>query len=86
MSLDFEGIIVPTAGMDDATLISEIERFAKANKIEPKTVTRRAVGNSRLYGRLLEGHSCTLRIAAKLRDYMRSNRSPSASAPSEEAS
>lgn len=56
--------------MTPDTLISRIEAFAKARKIEPATVTSRAVGNSRLYARLKEGGSCTLRVAARLEAFM----------------
>lgn len=59
-------------------LISEIETFAAATGVAPATVTSRAVGNSRLYHRLKAGKSCTLDVAARLRDYMSSPRSEDA--------
>lgn len=54
-------------------LISQIEAFAEARNIAPATVTSRAVGNSRLYSRLVAGGSCTMDVAEKLSDYMASN-------------
>ena len=61
----------------------EIEQFAKRMGIAPATVTSRAVSSSRLYRRLIEGGSCSLRTAERLRQYMQSggvNR-PKAAAP-----
>ncbi|EGJ20417.1 hypothetical protein RSWS8N_00025 [Cereibacter sphaeroides WS8N] len=70
MSLDMSGIKVPYRAMSNADLLSEIENYAAARGIAPATVTSRAVGNSRLYGRLKAGGSCTIRIADELRRFM----------------
>jgi hypothetical protein len=51
-------------------LIAQIEAFAAARGIAPATVTSRAVGNSRLYTRLVNGGGCSLRIAGKLIAYI----------------
>lgn len=71
MSLDNDGTIVPFVGMEQDAIITEIEAFAQLNGIAPATVTSRAVGNSRLYGRLKNGGSCTVRIATQLRNYIK---------------
>lgn len=56
--------------MTRAEIIAAIEAFAKRHNIAPATVTSRAVGNSRLYARMLSGGDCTTEIAQRLRDYM----------------
>ncbi|GGG77702.1 hypothetical protein GCM10011415_28280 [Salipiger pallidus] len=59
-------------------LIADIEAFASARGLAPATVTSRAVGNSRLYARLVGGKSCTLEVAERLRSYMSDESKPSA--------
>ena len=59
--------------MTDAELIAAIKRHAEATGLAPATVTSRAVGNSRLYANLIEGKSCTLRVANRLREYISSS-------------
>ena len=61
-------------------LIAQIEAFAVARGIAPATVTSRAVGNSRLYARLVQGGGCSLRIAGKRLDYI-AQPDPSSEAP-----
>ena len=56
--------------ISEEDLIAHIEAFATARGIAPATVTSRAVGNSRLYARLVQGGGCSLRIAGKLMAYM----------------
>lgn len=56
--------------MAENNLICEIEQFAERLNIAPATVTSRAVGNSRLYKRLKDGGSCTMRIADRVREFM----------------
>jgi hypothetical protein len=51
-------------------IITEIEMFAKSRGLAPATVTSRAVSNSRLYDRLLNGGDCTTEVAARLRSYI----------------
>ncbi len=67
------GVLSLYTPMTDDKLISEIEAFAKVKGIRPATVTSRGVSNSRLYGRLKAGGSCTHRIANRLREYMKEN-------------
>ena len=52
--------------METSELIQAIEAYAKRCNVEPKTVTRRAVGNSALYERMTNGGSCTLKVANRL--------------------
>lgn len=52
--------------MTRTELIQEIERHAKRKKIAPATVTSRAVGNSRLYDRMVRGGDCTTEIAGRV--------------------
>lgn len=59
--------------MDIEALLSEVDQFAEAHGISPATVTSKAVGNSRLYSRMRNGGSCTIRIAERLRAYMAAN-------------
>ncbi len=56
--------------MDRTALIQAIEAFAAKRGIAPATVTSRAVNNSRLYHRLLDGGDCTTEIARKIADYI----------------
>jgi hypothetical protein len=72
-------------GMTHDDLIADIERFAQTKNIAPATVTSRAVANSRLYARLKDGGSCTITVAARVRQFIEQNSSPS-SAPLSEAS
>lgn len=85
MSLDIEGIIVPISGMEQSTLISEIEAFARERGIAPATVTSRAVKNSRLYCRLMNGESCTLRVAERVRRYIADQRAQATDPPTSSA-
>jgi hypothetical protein len=48
------------------TLIQRIDEFCRRRGIAPATVTGRAVGNSRLYARLLAGGDCTTEVAARV--------------------
>ncbi|PJE26261.1 hypothetical protein CVM50_20590 [Pseudooceanicola marinus] len=73
MSLDLMGIKVPICGMDTESLLRELEDFAALHGVAPATVTSRAVGNSRLPARLRAGGSCTVRVAQKLRQYIKMN-------------
>lgn len=59
--------------MEQHDLASQIKAYADQRGIAPATVTSRAVQNSRLYKRLSEGGSCTMRIAQRLRDFMAAN-------------
>ena len=59
--------------MTNKELIAEIEGFAAATGLAPATVTSRAVGNSRLYGNLIDGKSCTLAVAERIRAFIREN-------------
>lgn len=56
-------------------LIARIEAFAKSRNIAPATVTSRAVENSRLYDRLKQGGSCTLKVAAQVEEFIRNEES-----------
>lgn len=47
-------------------VISRIEEFCRRSGLAPATVTVRAVGNSRLYGRLKAGGDCTTAVAARV--------------------
>jgi hypothetical protein len=53
-------------GMTKQQIIAAIEAHAKQRKIAPATVTSRAVGNSRLYQRLVDGGDCTTEVAARI--------------------
>lgn len=57
-------------------IISEIEAFAAKHGIAPATVTSRAVGNSRLYKRMVDGGDCTTEIAGRLRDFIAKAEAP----------
>lgn len=69
--------------MTRTDLIRMIETFAQSWGIAPATVTSRAVGNSRLYQRMLDGGGCTLGIAEKLIAYMDQNPPPAGARPAE---
>jgi hypothetical protein len=56
-------------------IISRIETFAASQGIAPATVTSRAVGNSRLYRRMLQGGDCTTEVAARIVRYIEKNSS-----------
>ena len=56
--------------MDTKDLIKAIDAYAARNGISPQTVTRRAVGASQLYKRMKNGGSCTLEVAARLREFL----------------
>lgn len=71
--------------MEQNTLITEIENFAEERGIAPATVTSRAVKNSRLYSRLTNGESCTLRVAERVREYIAEQRKQSSASPSSSA-
>ncbi len=59
--------------MTHADLIEDIERAALVIGLAPATITSRAVNNSRLYARLKGGKSCTITVAAKVRDWIAEN-------------
>lgn len=75
------GTYVPSGAVESVEFVevssvelkAEIEIYARKCGVKPKTITRRAVGNSRLYERLKGGYGCTLRIAEQLRAYMRAH-------------
>jgi len=52
--------------MSKQDIIRAIEAFAAERALSPSTVTSRAVGNSRLYNRLVSGGDCTTEIAARI--------------------
>ena len=56
--------------MDRTSLIQAIEAHATKRGIAPATVTSRAVQNSRLYHRLIDGGDCTTEVARKLVDWI----------------
>lgn len=56
--------------MTEDELIQKIEEHARSAGLAPATITKNAVGNSRLYERLLIGHSCTLTIANRILSYI----------------
>ena len=56
--------------MDRKQIIAEIERHSLLTNLAPATICDRAVGNSRLFKRLLEGGECLPRTARKLRAWM----------------
>lgn len=66
MSLDIWGIIVPYCGMTRTQIIAAIEAHAKERGLSPATITGRAVGNSRLYHRMVAGGDCTTGIAERI--------------------
>ena len=59
--------------MDRNQLIKAIEAYARQTDLAPATVTVRAVNNSRLYDRLVDGGDCTTRIAKRVMAYMADN-------------
>lgn len=61
------------AAMTREQLIQSIADYAKQANLSPATVTKRAVDNSRLFQRLLDGNGCTLKTAERLRAYMASH-------------
>lgn len=56
--------------MNRDELINAVEVCARERGIAPATVTSRAVGNSRLYERLLQGGDCTTTTAERLMKYI----------------
>nr|WP_111299410.1 hypothetical protein [Paracoccus saliphilus] len=59
--------------MDRQQIIQQIADHAEKTGLSPSTITGRAVNNSRLYSRLINGGDCTTQIAAKLVAYMAEN-------------
>lgn len=59
--------------MSTSQLISEVEAHAERCGLSPATIISRAVSNGRLYGRLKNGHGCTLDTAERIRAYMAEN-------------
>ena len=51
-------------------IIAAIEAHAEATGLSPSTITGRAVGNSRLYARLVAGRGCTIDVAERLRAWI----------------
>ena len=64
---------VPICRMTSEEFIQAIDAYASAAGIAPATVTRRAVGNSRLYMRMANGGSCSLATAGRVCSYMKAN-------------
>lgn len=64
--IDTYDIILQYRHMKTEDIITAIEEIAKSSGHSPSTVTGRVVGNSRLYQRLKDGGSCTVRIAEKI--------------------
>lgn len=58
------------AVMDHNALIQAIEAHAAKRNLAPGTITSRAVGNAKLYKRLKDGKSCTVRIAQAVLAYI----------------
>ena len=56
--------------MTRTQIIEAIEAHAKKRGLAPATVTSRAVGNSRLYQRMLDGGDCTTGIAGRILDFI----------------
>ena len=52
--------------MDRNQIIAAIEAHAARRGIAPATITSRAVGNSRLYKRMVDGGDCTTGIAKRI--------------------
>ena len=52
--------------MTEQEIIQLIERQAKATGLSEATVCERAVGNSRLYSRLVSGGGCSTKTVARL--------------------
>jgi len=59
--------------MSTQELIDEVESHARQCGLSPSTIVSRAVSNGRLYGRLKNGHGCTLETAARIRAYIAKN-------------
>jgi len=62
--------------MTEHELIQQVDEYCEAAGLAPATLCRKAVGNSRLYKNLVEGKGCTLRVAAKLREFIADNPAP----------
>lgn len=54
-------------------LLTEIEEFSRKAGISPSTLSRKAINDGKLPGRLRRGGSVTLETAEKLREWMREN-------------
>jgi hypothetical protein len=65
--------------MDRQQLIQQIEDYSARTGLAPSTITGRAVNNSRLFKRMVDGGDCTTKIAAKLVTYMAENPAEKAS-------
>lgn len=52
--------------MTKQQLIQHIQDFSKKSGLAPATITGRAVGNSRLYQRLVFGGDCTTEVAERV--------------------
>ena len=68
-----KGTIVPYPRMTKQDLITAIEDYSLRAGISPATTTGRAVGNSRLYARMVSGGSCTMDVAERVLAYIRAN-------------
>ena len=64
--------------MDRIALIQAIEAHAAKRGIAPATVTSRAVNNSRLYHRMIEGGDCTTEVAGRIAAWIASDDQPAA--------
>lgn len=62
--------------MTEQELIQQVEDYCAAAGLAPATLCRKAVGNSRLHKNLVDGKGCTLRVAAKLQEFMADNPAP----------
>ena len=59
--------------MNEKRIIKMVEAFAARSGLATSTVCERAVGNSRLYSRLMNGGTCSLRVADRLSEYIAAN-------------
>ncbi|PIE15155.1 MAG: hypothetical protein CSA68_07335 [Rhodobacterales bacterium] len=59
--------------MTEQDLIQQVENYCEAAGLAPATLCRKAVGNSRLYKNLIDGKGCTIRVAAKLQEFISAN-------------
>ncbi len=59
--------------MDRNEVITAIEAFAAERGIAPATVTSRAVQNSRLYHRMVQGGDCTTGVARRIMSFIAGN-------------
>lgn len=58
--------------MDRTHIIQIIEAHSRRTGLAPATITGRAVDNSRLYDRLINGGDCTTEIAKRIAAFIES--------------